>query len=245
MSNTLILGDLLRWQRRPATVWRARAPQSAARRGATLAALALLALAGGGCTGSRTYEIAVTGSIPAPLIEPVPQTIGVYYTPGFSAYTATEESLLGDTYEVTFGDLQQRYFQAMLEAAFESVVVADSAEPGVIESSNVDFFVVPRAEDFSFLTPTESGSKFFAVSMRHYIEFYRADGSPFGTWEINSYGRSRSSFAAKATRLAEEACADALRDMATSIIVGLPEQLRNRGIAPQAVTTTESPQSAE
>lgn len=200
------------------------------------AMLVLVALAGAGCAGSRTFEIEVGGNIPVPLVEPVARSIGVYYSPEFSAYAPEEASMTGDTFVVNFGDLQRRYFQSMLQAAFDNVVVADSAEQATIVAADVDFFVVPRAENFAFLTPSESGSKFFAVSMRHYIEFYQADGSPFGTWEINSYGRSRSSFAASLARLAEEACQDALRDMATSLIVGLPEQLRNRGMAPVAGT---------
>ncbi len=207
-----------------------------ARRARLCALAAVLIGALAGCATTDTYYIDVDGDIPDPLIEPVPITVGVYYTPEFTAFQPEEESLLGDVYVIRFGDLQQRYFHAMLEAAFERVVIADSADPEVIKRNDVDVFVVPRAENFSFLTPEESGSKFFAVSMRHYIEFYRADGSPFGTWEVNSYGRSRDSFAAKNARLAQEACRDAMRDMATSVIVGLPEQLRNRGMEAEAAS---------
>ncbi len=243
MGNILIHSELQRHSPRRTAHSRHASSTPGARIAAICASVMLLGLTAGGCVGSRTYDITVDAKIPEPLIEPAAKTIGVYYTPDFSAYKPQEESLLGDVYAVDFGDLQRRYFHSMLEAAFERVVVTDSADADVISSHDVDFFVVPRAENFSFLTPTESGSKFFAVSMRHYIEFYQSDGAPFGTWEINSYGRSRSSFGASTTRLAEEACQDALRDMATSIIVGLPEQLRNRGLAATAATDETPAQS--
>ncbi len=233
MDNVFILGRTTAPGGATTASSEATPPRDGARPAALYALAGTLLLALTGCATTEPYYIDVDSEIPDPLIEPVPITVGVHYTPEFSAFQPEEESLLGDVYVIRFGDLQQRYFHAMLEAAFERVVITDSADPEAIKRNAVDVFVVPRAENFSFLTPEESGSKFFAVSMRHYIEFYRADGSPFGTWEINSYGRSRDSFAAKNTRLAEEACRDAMRDMATSVIVGLPEQLRNRGMEPE------------
>lgn len=194
--------------------------------GALVAAAALGLLAG--CASGKQYLITVDGSIPAPLVEPMPLRVGVYYSPEFANYTSQEESLSGDTWQVAFADLQKRYVHTMLTSAFDDVVVASAATPD--PSVDYDVLLVPEVENFAFLTPQESGSKFFAVSMRHYVRFIGVDGTDYGAWEINSYGRSRSSFGRSIKDLANEACLDAMRDLATSVIVGLPEEIVNRGI---------------
>jgi len=208
---------------------RSRAPlprAQCARRCAAAALVAVGLLAG--CASGKQYLISVDGSIPTPLVESLPVRVGVYYSPEFSNYTSAEESLSGDTWQVAFADLQQRYVHAMLTSAFDEVVISPTATPGTDVS--YDVLLVPEVENFSFLTPRESGSKFFAVSMRHFVRFIGVDGTDYGAWEINSYGRSRSSFGRSIKDLASEACLDAMRDLATSVIVGLPEEIVNRGI---------------
>lgn len=191
-----------------------------------------------GCSTSRSYVVDVDAEIPQPLIAPAPYRVAIYYPPQLANVVTNEQSLLGDTWQVNFGDLQLRYFRTMLERSFSDVEVieADTLELALAElkdgSVEVDFLVTPRIENFAFLTPGESGTKFFAVSMRHYVEFYSDSGKPLLLWEINSYGRSRSTFAASQSRLANEACQDALRDMAASVVVGIPNQLVAIGIAP-------------
>ena len=200
--------------------------------GALLAASALLS----GCATGRAYLIEVDADIPEPLIEPAPYRVGVYYAPRLDHVVTDEQSLLGDTWRVDFGDLQKRYFETMLGRSFRELetIEADTLELALASlqdpANNFDFVVVPRIDNFAFLTPGESGTKFFAVSMRHYVDFYSAAGEPLLIWEINSYGRSRSTFAARQDSLANEACQDALRDMAASIVVGMPDQLVAIGI---------------
>jgi hypothetical protein len=219
------LNRIARLPRRKTAAWRAPA---------LLAATALLV----GCSTSRSYVVDVDADIPQPLIAPAPYRVAIYYPPQLANVVTNEQSLLGDTWQVNFGDLQLRYFQTMLGRSFRDIVPieADTLELALAElrngSVNVDFMVAPRIDNFAFLTPGESGTKFFAVSMRHYVDFYSASGNPLLLWEINSYGRSRSTFAASQSRLANEACQDALRDMAASVVVGIPNQLVAIGIAP-------------
>lgn len=183
-----------------------------------------------GCVGSQNYLVEVDGTVPEPLVDPLPYRVGVYYSPAFSAYTSKQESISGDTWQVAFNDLQQRYVQKMLVSAFDEVVISETDTPQPTDAERFDFLLVPRIDNFSFLTPAESGSKFFAVSMRHYVDFIGVDGTRYGAWEINSYGRSRDSFGRAIRELALEACLDAMRDLATSIIYGLPSELVNRGV---------------
>lgn len=203
------------------------APHLFRRTAAACAAFAALLLAGCGGAGA-VHKVTIDGQIPTPVVDPLPVTAVVHYTPEFSNYTSQQESLKGDTWQVEFLNLHQEYLHTILTAAFETVVISPSATP----PSNVqyDVFIVPQVENFSFLTPSESGTRFFAASMRHFINLYGPDGTEFGAWEINSYGRSRNSFGRPVHTLAEEACLDAMRDFAASVAVGLPEELIGRNI---------------
>lgn len=226
MDNTLIRCTLpARPRARVGTPPVAATPRAAGRL-ARVCLLGVLVLAG--CAGSRQYLIEVDGAVPAPLVDPLPYTVGVYYSPEFSDYTSEQESISGDSWRVAFDDLQRRYVHKMLVSAFDEVVIADEATPG--PAAAYQFLVIPKIDNFSFLTPSESGSKFFAVSMRHYLEFVGRDGTSYGAWEINSYGRSRSHFGRSVKEMAMEACLDAMRDLAASLVVGLPGELVNRGV---------------
>ena len=202
-------------------------PGRAARVACTALILALGALAGCASNGT-TYVVEISSSAPTPLVDPLPLTVAVHYTPEFSNYTSSQESLNGDTWEVSFKDIQRNDMQRMLESIFAEVVVSPTAEPA--DDLEYDVLIVPRVENFSFLTPAESGTKFFAVSMRHFISFYDPEGTDFGAWEINSYGRSRSYFGRRIREMAAEACVDAMRDLAASVVVGLPEEIISRDI---------------
>ena len=192
------------------------------RRSGLIVAVALLSA----CAGSKQYKVNVEGSIPQPLVDPLPLDAAVYYSKAFGDYTTNQESLNGDTWKVAFKDMQQRYVQTMLTSAFDSVTIVDSPTPD--PNAGYDLLIIPRVENFDFLTPSESGSKFFAVSMRHSFDILSPSGADLGPWEINSYGRSRGSFVTNVRVLAREASLDAMRDLATSLIVGLPEQMSNR-----------------
>lgn len=202
-------------------------PHVARRLGIVTAAFAALLIAGCGGTGP-VYKVMIDGSIPVPVVDPLPLTAVVHYTPEFTNYTSQQESLKGESWQVEFVDLNQEYLHTILTAAFDTVVVSPSETP----PSNLDYdvFIVPQVENFSFLTPSESGTRFFAASMRHFIHLYGPDGTDFGAWEINSYGRSRSSFGRPVYELAQEACLDAMRDFAASVAVGLPEEVIGRNI---------------
>lgn len=199
--------------------------RSIVRAAVALGALVTLTACGG--TGT-VYRVTVRDQIPDPVVDPLPLTVVIHYTPEFSNYTSEQESLAGDTWQVEFGNLHQNYMHSMLTEAFDIVLLAPTDKPPA--NLDYDLFLVPQVENFSFLTPAESGTKFFAASMRHFVHFFGPDGTDFGSWEINSYGRSRSTFARPVYELAEEAVLDAMRDFAVSIVVGLPEEVMNRNI---------------
>ncbi len=196
----------------------------------TLATAAMLL---GGCGGSaRVHQVAVNDQVPAPLIDPLPLTAVVHYSPEFSSFRSQQESLRGDQWQVDFADMHRRYFQIVADSAFDTVIVAP--EPSAAGIAH-DLLLVPRIDNFAFLTPQESGTRFFAASLRHVVQIYGPDGTDFGAWEINSYGRSRNSFGRNVAQMAEEACRDAMRDFAASLAVGIQEEVIGRNVVPAQV----------
>lgn len=194
-----------------------------------LAALAAVLLAAAGCSSTGpVYRVTVQGDIPTPALDPMPLTAVVHYPPEFANFVSEQESLQGETWQVAFVNLQQAYLHKILESSFETVIISPDATPPA--NLIYDVFIVPKVDDFSFLTPAESGTKFFAASMRHFIDLYDGNGVNAGAWEINSYGRSRSGFGRPVYELAQEACLNAMRDFATSVAVGMGEEINNRKI---------------
>ncbi|MEO1576726.1 MAG: hypothetical protein AAFU65_17395, partial [Pseudomonadota bacterium] len=114
--------------------------------------LAAVLIAGCGGTGP-VYKVTVDGDIPTPIVDPLPLTAVVHYTPEFINYTSQQESLQGESWQVSFVDLNQQYLHTILTAAFDTVVVSPSATPPA--NLAYDVFIVPQVENFSFLTPSE------------------------------------------------------------------------------------------
>jgi len=195
-----------------------------------ICALVVAVFAGlAGCASDSTDHIVeINGQSPVPVVDTLPLTVAVHYTPELLAYTSRQESLNGDSWQVAFGQVQRDDIHRMLTSVFENVVESPTANPP--SDLGHDILIIPRIENFSFLTPAESGTNFFAVSMRHFVSFYDAGGKDFGEWEINSYGRSRSYFGRRLKAMAEEACVDAMRDLATSLVIGLPKEIVSRDI---------------
>lgn len=183
-----------------------------------------LLAAAGVSAGCSTTVPPLTAEFPAPLIEGLPISVGVYYDEDLRNFTYNERVSDGTSWTIELGESNVRLFNRLFSAMFSQVTEIaelDDSPPGV------DAIIRPVLEEYAFLTPNELGSRFYAVSIRYRVFLHDQAGAEVANWAINAYGQSRAG-AINAGRLKigplQEATNLAMRDAAAGAIVTLPQQ---------------------
>ncbi len=178
------------------------------RRLALVAAALTLAACGG--------NIAIVHEFPVPLIEPLPLHVGIYYEDDIRYFQFLDKTSDGAEWSVDFGDANIRMLNNVLGAMFAQVEEVGDPTAGPATVAGLDGIIAPKIEEYAFLTPTEQGSKFYAVSIRYRLDVYTPDGTLASSWLVNAYGKSRSQMLQGEESLAE-ATRFAMRDAAAAL----------------------------
>lgn len=201
-----------------------RAPRSWARR-ASWVVLALLA-------GCGTTEFEARPTIPEPLVTKIPLVVGVYVPAEFRDKVYKEKRDGGD-YSIAIGKAQSEAFLRLMGALFERVVTVDAADAGARTDPQIRGVIEPVLEDVAFVTPVESGTDAYAVSLRYRINGYRPDGQVIDSWVFTGYGAAASeSMLGGGTEVLKKALHLAMRDAAAKLATEFREQAMIRGLLP-------------
>ncbi len=205
-----------------------------------VAATAIVLIAG---CGNSTTRMDVNSEIPTPVINKLPLRAGVVFDENLTNYSTTEQQQNGNKWEIGLGNTNRKVLNDIFTSLFETVVVLPDTKATASASPPVKFTLVPRIDDYSMLSAGDAGGKFYAVSMRHFIDIYNSAGVRAGTMEVNSYGRHRKTgpMTKGATEI-DAATDDAFRDLAVTLVVELPNRLNQAGltgVAEAAETDTE------
>jgi hypothetical protein len=195
-----------------------------------LAALGATLLALAGCTTQFEAE----SSIPPPLVEKIPVVVGVYLSPEFRTKVYTEDRDGGD-YRISIGGAQSEGFMRLMTALFEQAIPVDAVDAGARTDPRIRGVIEPVLEDFAFVTPLDSGTGAYAVSLRYKVTGYRPDGQVIDTWTYTGYGAAKNEgmlpggdeALRKAVRLA-------MRDAGAKLATELRDQAVVRGLLPQS-----------
>lgn len=204
-------------------------------RAATLLACAMLA----GC-GPTRFE--AQPSIPTPLVTKIPVVVGLYIPPEFRDKVYAEKRDGGD-YSIAIGKAQADGFVRLMEAMFERVVPVTATDAGARTDAEIRGVIEPVLEDFAFVTPVDSGSDVYAVSLKYRVNGYRPDGQPFDSWEFTGYGAAANeSMLGSGTETLKKAVQLAMRDAAAKLATEFREQAVVRGLLPAVPgTARETP----
>lgn len=198
------------------------------------------------CGNSTPRRMDVNSDIPTPVVEKLPVRAGVVFNQQLREFSTTEQQQNGKKWQIDLGNTNRKVLNDIFTSLFEHVVELPDADAAASATPPVEFTLVPRIDDYSMLSAGDAGGKFYAVSMRHFIDIYNATGARAGTMEVNSYGRHRK--AGPMTRGEEEidaATDDAFRDLAVTLVVELPNQLTAAGltgdVSDDTTASTETP----
>lgn len=194
----------------------------------------LVALAGCGTTQFETESV-----IPPPLVVRIPVVIGVHVAPGFRA-AVHREKRDGAEYEIAIGKAQSDGFDRLMQAMFERVVPVPAIEAGAVTDPEVRGVFEPVLEDFSFVTPRDTGTSLYAVSIKYRINAYTPAGKAVDSWTFTGYGaQAGSSMPGQGKVALQQAASLAMRDAGAKIAVEFREQAIVRGLIDQDAPLAE------
>ena len=214
-----------------------RARASRFRRPARALAVSTLVL----LAGCGTTEFEAGSVIPQPLVTRIPVVVGVH-VPSVFREAVHREKRDGVEYVITVGKSQADGFDRLMNAMFTRVVPVGSLEAGAVTDPEVRGVFEPVLEDFSFVTPRDTGTQLYAVSLKYRINAYTPAGVAVDSWTFTGYGAQASSSVPGQGKLAlQQAASLAMRDAAAKIAVEFREQAIVRGLIEPAAPLVEVP----
>jgi hypothetical protein len=185
--------------------------------------LALLA----GC-GATQFQ--VQSEIPEPLVTRIPVVVGFHLPAEFRDAVHREERD-GAEYVIEIGAAQASGFARLMNAMFTRSVPVSAPGAGAATDPEIRGVLEPVLEDFSFVTPRDTGTPLYAVSLRYRINAYRPDGEFVDSWTFTGYGtQPGSQVPGQGRGSLQKAAAIAMRDAGAKIAVELREQAIVRGL---------------
>ncbi|WP_238946948.1 hypothetical protein [Seongchinamella unica] len=169
--------------------------------------LALLA----GC-GPTTVK--VQGSFPEPLMEPVPLTLGVWYTKDFANHEFFDEakSRSESGWVVNTGEAQVAMWDTLLAGMFSRLVhMKGKPAPGQMNQV-VNAVLIPHVDELQYAIPQHTNVKVYEIWMRYRFELVTNAGKPIAEWTMPAYGKTPTAFLRSDEAAVNLAAVMALRD---------------------------------
>jgi hypothetical protein len=221
---------------RVTTVFRGARVRRCRRRARWPAVLAGALLAGCGTTQFETESV-----IPQPLVTRIPVVVGVHVPPAFRE-AVHREKRDGVEYAISVGRAQADGFDRLMNAMFARVVPVASVEAGAVTDPEVRAVFEPVLVDFSFVTPRDTGTPLYAVSLKYRINAYTPAGEAIDAWTFTGYGAQQgSSMPGQGKATLQQAASLAMRDAGAKIAVEFREQAIVRGLVEPTAPLVEVP----
>jgi len=129
-----------------------------------------------GCGGA---SVSVPPSLPQPLVQQLPLSIGLHLSEDLVSYVH-EESLEGSgDWRIELGTAQSVMFVALIPHV---------EAPG----GDVDGVLVPSIEEVQFSIPAQTRSDYYEVWVRYRFRLHGRDGTLVGEWPLTAYGKANS-----------------------------------------------------
>jgi len=188
-----------------------------------LASPVLALLAGCGAT-----QFQVQPNIPEPLVTRIPVVVGLHITAAFRDAVHREQRE-GSEYVIEIGRAQTEGFTRLMNAMFTRAVPVAAA--GAATDPEIRGVLEPVLEEFSFVTPADTGTPVYAVSLKYRINAFTPAGEPADSWTFTGYGaQPGGQMPGQGKALLQQAVAIAMRDAGAKLAVEFREQAIVRGL---------------
>jgi hypothetical protein len=180
--------------------------------------LGLLCLAVSGC---GAIQVKPALSIPRALIKPIDMEVGVYYSPEYRKFEH-RETRWGSDWKIALGEEHVRMTDNLFAQAFTKTTRLDKF-PTEGASAPVKAIIEPRIEQYSFITPRDTGGEFYAVTIKYRLNLDTPSGAPIDSYQFTGYGTAESG-GMSAEKPMMAATVVAMRDAAAKFLVQFSEQ---------------------
>ena len=210
----------------------------------TLILAAGCALLAAGCSSTVTMD---PPTIPIPLLEPIPVSVGVRFPDNFEDFSHEEEVLTGEEWTIPLGRSNAVLFTELFGYMFEDVTVLGPEDDPF--AMDFDAYIEPSIDAFEFSVPNQTRTDSFAVWIRYRIKVWNSAGDQIANWPIAAYGKSQATALGGSDAL-QRAAVLAMRDAAALMIDKLDRETgvgSTRRSRPGTVTTAPpvAPTAAE
>ncbi len=158
-------------------------------------------------------QVIVEGKFPAPLMEPEPLDLGIWYTEEFRNHVFSEagKKKSGGGWVVETGAAQVQMWDSLLAGMFENIVYL-TEPPGTGAVAPVDAVLIPHVAELQYAIPAHTNVKVYEIWMRYRFELVTPTGDALGEWEMTSYGKTPTAFLQSDEAAVNGAAIMALRD---------------------------------
>jgi hypothetical protein len=187
-----------------------------------------------GC-GSNVVLDPVT--IPRPLINKIPASIGLRMPPEFDHFVH-EETIIGrEHWSINLGGSNSALFRQLFGFMFEEVTLLTSDDdPGQF---TLDALIEPSIDAFEFSVPNQSKTDAFAVWIRYRLRVFDNEGVEIANWPVSAYGKSETT-TLSGNQALQRAAVLAMRDAAALMIMRLDEATGISKIAEAKIAMSEN-----
>ena len=187
--------------------------------------LLCLTLLGAGCA---TKQVVVEGNFPAPLLDPLPITLGVIYPSAFAEHEFFDEAKgrAESDWLVKTGEAQVEFWDILFTGMFDEVVHIRDWETVQTRGADIDGVLIPAIAELQYTIPTHTNVKIYEIWMRYQFRLVdisaihqQEDGAlsfnpdeRLASWPITAYGKTPTAFLQTDEEAVNLAAVVALRD---------------------------------
>jgi hypothetical protein len=177
-------------------------------------------------------EVVVEGAFPAPLIDPVPVSVGILFTQEFREHELIDDATgRGEvSWRVSTGSAQVDFWSTLFPAFFQNVVFINSYED--LETYDVDAVLIPEVSEVQYAIPLYTSVKVYEIWMRYQLSLVEPEQimdtdnktinlenmQAFAEWPLTAYGKTPTSFMQSDVDAVNLAAVMALRDAGANFI---------------------------
>lgn len=187
---------------------------------AAVLALCLLLLSACGAN-----QVIVESQFPQPTLEPIPVTLGVYFSEEFKTHTFVDdpENDTERSWVVETGTAQVNLWQNILNAMFAKVVYLDQLPSTDAPASHVQAVLIPTISDLQYAIPAHTNTKVFELWLKYELALTNNTGQPIADWVMTAYGKTPDAFMQSNQDAVGAAAIVALRDAGANFAVNYPK----------------------
>lgn len=184
-----------------------------------------------GCASSVTLS---TPTIPEPLLEKIPMSVGVRMPANFQHFVHEEKVYGREEWTIDLGRSNAALFEQLFSYMFSDVIVlGPDDDPQLMP---FDALIEPSIDAFEFSTPEQSSTEAFAVWIRYRLKVFDREGKLVSNWPVAAYGKSQTTTMGGSSAL-QRAAILAMRDAAALMIMKFDDVTRISSLAGGAATS--------